>query len=444
MVSVLMCTYNREKYLNRVIDSVLGQTYQELELIIVDDGSTDGTEELISNYQDQRIRYLKLDRNSFYCYAANYGLSHCKGEYVAFINSDDLWMPDKLEKQIRFLKENTQYGACFTRIDLIDDEENEISDECPDMKNVFERKFTSQKECLSMLLKQGNFLCHPSAVVRREILDQVGQFNLMYCQLADYDLWIRIVSETPVYILEDHLVKFRWDMKKKDQISMATRENTIRTFNEQILIRKHAVDELPDEKFSAFFREEFKNQDSVTHLEIEFEKAFWLAGCMKEAPELKVLGIEKLEQVMREEKAMETLREHFHMDIFDLYQWNKEDMYTSPWLMNDFNALKLQVQHQEQLLIEEQQKTAEMCRKMEEQQIQLSEKDRILQEKEQQIQNIHSQLIDTKRLAKDQNEQLVVCHEQMKQQRELIDTYANSTSWKVTEPMRRIMRWIKK
>ena len=86
MVSVLMCTYNRRFCLKQAIDSVLCQTYPDFEFVIVDDGSTDGTEELIKSYQDPRIRYFKLDQNSFYCYAANQGLDHCQGDYVAFMH----------------------------------------------------------------------------------------------------------------------------------------------------------------------------------------------------------------------------------------------------------------------------------------------------------------------------------------------------------------------
>ena len=113
MISVLMCTYNRERFLERAINSVLGQTYKDIEFIIVDDGSTDRSEEIIKSCTDSRIQYVKMKRNSFYCYAANCGLTYCRGEYVAFMNSDDVWLPDKLEKQLEFMEENTQYGACF-------------------------------------------------------------------------------------------------------------------------------------------------------------------------------------------------------------------------------------------------------------------------------------------------------------------------------------------
>lgn len=414
-----MCTYNRERYLKRAIDSVLRQTYGEFEFIIVDDGSTDSSEQLIKAYQDDRIKYYRLKRNSFYCYAANYGLQFCQGEYIAFMNSDDVWHTEKLEKQLCFMETHKEYGACFTAVTLIDDEEHDVTDECSEMRDRFQKQYSSQKECIQFLLQKYNTLCHPSALVRKEVMDQVGGFNLMYCQLADYDLWIRIVSECPIYVLEERLIQFRWDMKKKDQISVATKENSVRAFNEQILIKKHLVDRLSDEKFKEFFAEEFRNKNSASHLELEFERAFLLAECVSEDRELKVLGIEKLEQVMRMPGAMETLREHFGMDIFELYGWNKAYMYKNPWLMADFQELERR----------------NNCQEMELEKLQ----QQILLQKEQ-IDSQREQIDRQKDQIFHQTKQISQQKECMEQQKQLIDTYANSTSWKVTEPFRRFTR----
>lgn len=423
MISVLMCTYNREEYLRRAIDSVLNQTYGDLEFIIVDDGSTDGSESLIKEYKDDRIRYYPLERNSYYCYAANYGLQYCSGQYVAFMNSDDIWLPNKLEKQIDFMESHKDYGACFSAVALIDDQEQDVTDECWQMRDLFARQYASQKDCLSFLLKYGNSLCHPSALVRKELLNKVGTFNLMYCQLADYDLWIRIVSETPIHVLEERLVQFRWDMKKKDQISIATKENSVRAFNEQILIRKQLVERLTDEKFLRFFGDQFKNSKSASHLELEFERAFLLEECMSEAPGLKVLGIEKLEQVMRQPGAMETLRGHFGMDIFDLYCWNKEHIYKDPWLMAEFTELEQTIRHQGNLMKQMQQQMNEKSQQIDEKNQQIGERNRQISEKDRQI---------------------GILSTQVEQQGQLIEVYANSTSWKVTEPLRKLMRWFKR
>lgn len=346
MISVLMSTYNRAAYVRQAIDSVLTQTYKDLELIIVDDGSTDNTREIIESYEDDRIRYMPLAQNSFYCYAANYGLKSCKGDYVAFINSDDEWLPEKLEKQLHFMEENPTCGACFSEVYLMDGEGLDITDEVPGMRDVFATRFESRKEWMNYLIRIGNCLCHPSALVRKNILDEIGGFNLMYCQLADHDLWIRILEKASVYVMEERLIRFRWDIKKKNQVSSATEEHFARSFNEKMMIRRDTIERMSDEVFAECFGDTFKNPASSTQLEIAFEKAFFLATCMHEAPEWKILGIEKLEKVLRTPGAMEVLRNHFQMNIFDIYNWNKTYMYRDPWVLNELATQKAALEQQ--------------------------------------------------------------------------------------------------
>lgn len=118
LVSVIIPTYNRGKTIKRAIDSVLHQTYQKLEIIIVDDCSEDNTAELINEIGDIRIQYMKLEHNSGACVARNIGVSRASGDYIAFQDSDDYWHSDKLEKQMRFIVEhNYDFISCgFTRI----------------------------------------------------------------------------------------------------------------------------------------------------------------------------------------------------------------------------------------------------------------------------------------------------------------------------------------
>lgn len=509
-----MCTYNREHLLPKAIESVLNQTYKDLELVIIDDGSTDATEQLIRTYDDSRIVYKKLEKNSFYCYAANYGLTFCKGEYLAFMNSDDIWLPDKLEKQIHFLETHKEYKVCFTAAYLIDAEGNDVTDQCTEMRDSFGKQYASQKECIQFLFKYRNTLCHPSALVRKEIMEQVGGFNLMFCQLADYDLWMRIVTEGPIYVLPEPLIQFRWDMKKKDQISIATRENSIRAFNEQVLIKKHFIERLSDEKLIEFFGEQFRNTNSRSHLELEFERAFLLMDCLNEARGLRVLGMEKLEQIMREPEAMQVLREHFGLNIFELYAWNKANMYQTPWAEDEGSKLKakelqLTINHYQNLLAQSEQSHAQLQELYDEAQQQHAEVERhhalekeltanhyknlmaqleqdkdLLQNAYGELERIHAEEQQRHALEKEltenhyQNLMAQInherdllqnnCHEleqihaelqrnnsnlqqcnadlqQMLAEKEaLIQTYANSTSWKITEPFRNVMRLLKK
>lgn len=381
MVSVLMCTYNREPYLRRAINSVLGQTYEDLEFIIVDDGSIDGSEALVKSYSDVRIHYMRQEENMFYCYAANYGLKHCKGDYIAFMNSDDEWLPEKLEKQVSFMESNPEYGACFSAAFLMDDEGRDVTDECPDMRDTFARQFYSQKDCMRFFFRHGNSLCHPSAMVRKEVFKKVGGFHLMYCQLADFELWVRIVSRFPIYVMPDRLLRYRWDVREKNQVSSATVEHLVRSYNQQVLIGRDLLEWLTDEQLTEYFAEDFVNAGSSSHLELEFERCFLLMNCNGGMEYPKAIGMDRLCRVLNREGAMEVLRTHFGMSIFEIYEMQKEHIYPDPWKKKEYEM----------------------------------QQDRIAGLKE-----------ENRRL------------------KGLVSEYAGSTSWKLTEPLRRLGRRVRR
>ena len=109
-VSVIIPTYNRAHLVGRAIRSVLNQTYQDFEIIVVDDGSTDNTEEVVKSFNDPRIRYIRHEKNRGGSAACNTGIRAARGEYIAFQDSDDEWLPEKLEKQMQVF-ENTPTGV---------------------------------------------------------------------------------------------------------------------------------------------------------------------------------------------------------------------------------------------------------------------------------------------------------------------------------------------
>ncbi len=106
LVSVVIPTYNRKDLILRSVRSVEEQDYKNIEIIVVDDGSTDGTYKLFENYPDERVRYIRYEENKGACYARNLGADNAKGEYIAFQDSDDVWRPDKLRKQLDYIKES--------------------------------------------------------------------------------------------------------------------------------------------------------------------------------------------------------------------------------------------------------------------------------------------------------------------------------------------------
>ena len=128
LVSIVMVNYNQEKFLKKAIDSVLIQTYKNWELIIVDDGSTDRSVDIIKEYEDDRIKPIFLQENSHICIATNTGFAAVNGKYIARLDSDDIWEKEKLEKQMDFMQQNPDAKVCFTQIELIDENGKNIND----------------------------------------------------------------------------------------------------------------------------------------------------------------------------------------------------------------------------------------------------------------------------------------------------------------------------
>lgn len=198
VVSIIIPTYNRAHLLGRAIQSVLDQTHQDFELIIVDDGSTDNTEEIVRSFSDERIRYIKHDKNRGGAAARNTGIKAARGEYIAFQDSDDEWLPEKLEKQIRvFETVPPEVGVVYTGFHRL---ENNKKTYIPSSK-------ITQKEgyIFSSLLK-GNFVTTQAVLVKRECFERAGMFDENLPRLQDWELFIRISKYYHFKCIDEPLV----------------------------------------------------------------------------------------------------------------------------------------------------------------------------------------------------------------------------------------------
>jgi len=162
-VSVILTSYNHEKYLREAIESVLNQSFSDFELIIWDDASTDSSWEIINSYTDNRIRGFRNETNSRG--TINKSLLKARGEYIAIHHSDDIWEPSKLEKQVAFLDANPETGAVFTQALIIDENGDLFKDESHFYYKIFEQPVRSRYEWLNFFFFNGNALCHPSVLV---------------------------------------------------------------------------------------------------------------------------------------------------------------------------------------------------------------------------------------------------------------------------------------
>ena len=194
-VSIIIPTYNRRDYITTALDSVLGQTYKDYEIIIVDDGSSDDTKEVIRPY-GEIIRYF-YQENRGIAAARNRGIRESRGEFIALLDSDDYWHPEKLKRQVNYLTENPQYGMVATRCSSI----------APD--GTFRKKNRPGKSgwILTDIFKS-NFIRTSSALITRKCLDTVGLFDESLPECEEYDLWLRIAKDFPIAFINEPLTVY--------------------------------------------------------------------------------------------------------------------------------------------------------------------------------------------------------------------------------------------
>jgi glycosyltransferase involved in cell wall biosynthesis len=210
-VSVVLTSYNHGKYLFRAIDSVLRQDFKRIELIVVDDCSTDNSREIIKSIKDDRIKFISNDQNLGMVRSVNKGIKAASGEYIAHFNSDDLFFDaTKLSKQIAFLDANPEYGAVFTRAQLIDENDAPLKDYNHSYYLKLEQQQNqSRHNWLGWFFYNSNCLCYPSAMVRKSLYKEIGLFNPSYTIMQDLDMWIRICKKYEIHIIEEKLTAFR-------------------------------------------------------------------------------------------------------------------------------------------------------------------------------------------------------------------------------------------
>ena len=193
-VSVIIPTYNRAHILMRAVDSVLAQTFQQIEILVIDDGSTDNTPEMLNAYGG-RIRVLSQE-NGGVSLARNVGIQAASGQFIAFLDSDDAWMPDKLERQVAALTAQPQLPLCHTEEIWI---RNGVR--VNPKKKHRKRGGYIFPYCLPLCV-----ISPSSSILRRELLDEVGLFDEHLPACEDYDLWLRITHTHEVVFLEEPLL----------------------------------------------------------------------------------------------------------------------------------------------------------------------------------------------------------------------------------------------
>ena len=206
-ISVVIPTYNRARLIKKSITSILNQTYKNIEIVVVDDASSDNTEEIVKSIEDSRIKYIKLKKNSGACVARNMGIKAAKGKYISFNDSDDEYLPEKIEIQYNnLIKNNSDMDFCKVRI-FIDNCELIV----PDDMRINEM---GRKGYLKELLA-GNYISTQAILVKKSVITKY-MFDEKLPRFQDYDLVLRMAADVNMSFTDDILVNI---YNSKDSIS---------------------------------------------------------------------------------------------------------------------------------------------------------------------------------------------------------------------------------
>lgn len=344
LVSVVIAVYNGEKTIADTLDSVLGQTYTNMEVLVVDDASTDHSREIISCYaqKDSRIKPVFQKENHHVCYSSNVAFREAKGKYIACIGHDDLWRTDKLEKQVSFMEEHPSCGVCFTWADMIDEEEKIVNIDNSYNYELY-RRFCADNLSAQQWSRQlwlgGNRLCAPSVCIRHEVMKKVGYYRYALVQLQDYDLWLRMLRAGKLYMLQEKLTFYRRFREAGKNLSNVHEKTQNRDWHEKQWIQCRYLENLTTEEFIQIFKKDMRNPDAQSEKEIACEKAFllWKKGnCFSEKHFIELL---------EDEECRDILERNYQFTLNDFYRMNTEPMY--------FDQSFMEVIRKQQSLIKE-------------------------------------------------------------------------------------------
>lgn len=215
LISVVMPVYNGEKYLQEAIDSILNQTYDKFEFIILNDGSTDSSEDIILSYSDPRIKYVKNEVNLKIVKTLNKGVALSVGKYIARMDADDISLPERFEKQVKFLESNTDIDVCGSYIQTIGAKE-------------YKRPYPITPESVQVAMLFYSPLAHPCVMLRKTFFDN-QKYNSDYDGAEDYYLWASNIKKYKFYNISEHLLLYRLHenqvctVYEKDQLELVNK-----------------------------------------------------------------------------------------------------------------------------------------------------------------------------------------------------------------------------
>ncbi|HWQ42964.1 MAG TPA: glycosyltransferase [Desulfosporosinus sp.] len=226
-VSVVVPTYNHARYLPYALESIINQSYPNIEVLVIDDGSKDGTAELVKPYRS-KVNYAYKE-NGGTPSALNLGLSLATGKYICWLSADDMFLEDKVSKQLGLMESDPSLGFSYTSFIVIDANGTKQYD-------VNSAYFPNKQEMVTKLM-EGCFINGSSVMMRSSALQEIGNFDESLSQAHDYDLWMRFLRHYSCGFLGEHLLAYRWHGENmsnnpNEECSIIVRERAKRLFPE--------------------------------------------------------------------------------------------------------------------------------------------------------------------------------------------------------------------
>ncbi len=255
LVTIGMPAYNHGRFVGHAIESVLGQTVTDWELIIVDDASTDNTLEVIRRYGDPRIKVIALPQNRGPGYAANQYLREVRGRWISLLPSDDAYAPTRLEEQLAYLERRPECGMVTTQWRFINEDNQPIENKDHFAAKIFDNKERSRSDWLRFFFDEGNNIAASTVMFDKKYIDRTGPNDARLLQLQDYDMWLRFVlAGCNIGVVPKPLTDYRI-LEKSGNLSAPSLNVYHRCLYERTHILKHFLSLTEARSFCEIFPE---------------------------------------------------------------------------------------------------------------------------------------------------------------------------------------------
>lgn len=332
-VSVNIACYNHEKYIGQALQSVLDQTFQDVEIFVLNNGSTDNSLRVIESYKDSRIHVESVFPNKQSTWAGRYLMEKSTGEYVALLCSDDIWEKDKLQKQVEYLNSHPQAGAVFTRVQPMGDRGQLIHNP----KNHYHRQFNTLSNRTAPLWlrdiwqRADHSFCCSSALIRREVLQESNYYDVRLKYIQDMTLWADILTKHEVYILDEKLTKMRY-FSNHTNLSAGSLKTSFAILNESFVLYEQFKKMKDIKQFLEFMPQ---TREYFSCLESQYIPFYLAILTIKACPKIhfKQAALKDLYDQMALKENRDSLERNFKFTHLDLYRL-AEEFYPNVWKQN--------------------------------------------------------------------------------------------------------------